>query len=92
MNNKAILKFPLSVQDTTILNMPVGSEVLHFDSQYDVLNIWAICDTKAVVTEERVFFLAVTGERLPQGNLKYIGTVLLSSGTMVVHLFEVIKP
>jgi hypothetical protein len=73
------------------LNLPVGAKVLSVQPQHGQVAMWVLVDTNAGTQRQRVFHVYLTGEpinELPQ-LLEFIGTVQLSDGQFVVHVFEV---
>lgn len=67
--------------------MPQGAVVLHVHEQNDVICLWALIDTK-VPKKLRRFALCGTGHLYPAGG-QYVGSVHLSGGQYVFHVFEV---
>ena len=70
---KTIYKYNLAPLQTTVLNMPQGSNVVAFDIQGDSFCIWAIVNTDNPIVE-RTFTIVGTGWEL-KGNECYIGMV-----------------
>ena len=87
-----IFKYPIIVgnEPTITIAMPVGAQVLSFADQCSRPTIWALVDPDAA-TENRRFLFAPTGGPIaePPDRLKFIGTALFHSGSLVFHLFEV---
>lgn len=77
------------------VKMPVGAIVLSTGMQADEVGhediyVWAIVDDTSPV-ERRVFSVFATGHSvLPNDPGKFIGTVMLSGGTFVFHIFEAV--
>jgi len=91
---KKVFKYTLAFTDYVELELPVGAKILHFDIQHGDPRIWALVDpTHTVEREIRKFRLAGTGHPITEldSELKFIGTVMMQGGTLVWHLFEVIK-
>ena len=87
---KTIYKYRISRKGKTVLNLPVGAEVTSFQIQHGQLNIWALVD-HTQETQSRCFQVIETGEEIDNytESFKFIGTVQLDSGNIVVHLFEI---
>lgn len=89
-----IYKYEVPLGDTFNLKLPRGAEVIHFNSQNDIMQLWAKLDTDAEL-ENRFFRLAGTGHNLlymTQGyDLHYIGSAKLYDDALIFHLFE-LKP
>lgn len=92
---RTVWKYPIPVEDTFTLDLPTGAEVLTVANQGHPLtgadlHIWALVDP-AASPEPRAFRLAGTGHPIDtDAPLRYVGTVIMLSGSFVVHLFEVL--
>jgi hypothetical protein len=87
-NMKTVYKYVLNATAIPI-DVPVGAEILTVAGQYDEACLWAIVDTDAA-TEQRWFMAVGTGQEVPAGNVKYIGTCLFMDGAYVLHYFELL--
>lgn len=87
---KTVWKFPLETMDRARVSMPYGSQILSFQSQYNVATIWALVDTNAPMVE-REFLMVGTGHQHPVDAGAFIGTFQVSEGMFVFHVFEVVK-
>lgn len=87
---KTIWKFPVQIGDFFEIEMPKGAKILHFGIQYDGPQMWVLVDSE-VAKEKRQFMLVGTGHDIHHigAPLKYIGTVLMASDSLVWHLFEI---
>jgi len=88
---KRIFKYEIPVADHFELELPVGAEVLTFQSQKGGFYIWAIIE-EGLDIEKRYFRLAGTGHDLTEDYpkiKKYIGTAQIADGGLVFHLFEI---
>lgn len=86
---KSIWKFQMEVTGRQELMLPAGSIPLTCQLQAEQLCLWAICDTDSSLPREKfVFWIFGTGhpllEMLPG---MYMGTVQLSGGSLVFHIF-----
>lgn len=87
---RKVLKFPWPDFPVVLqVNMPAESEIVAFQLQYGLPAIWAIGDPDNAFGETRTFQLVGTGHDIPEG--KYIGTVQLDEGRLVLHAFETTK-
>lgn len=89
---KTIFKYELTFNGITIINMPIGAEILTVqkDDKTNIPCIWAMVDTQSEI-EKRYFELFGTGNNIPvcMGvNRKYIGTYQYQKGEFVGHVFE----
>ena len=88
-SNQVVWKFPLGLQDSQAVQMPVGADVLTAQVQGETLCLWTLCDREEAVYETRTFAIHGTGHPVYAAPLKYIGTVQLGGGTLVLHVFEI---
>lgn len=87
--SEVIYKYKLDRETT--LELPSKAEILSAYQQNDEIFIWAKINLSHIL-KERHFICAMTGENLPYGvSTKFIDTVHLNNGVIVVHIFEVIK-
>ncbi len=86
---RAVWKFNVPCVDFFELEMPVGSQPLSVQVQFDDVQLWCLCDPNEVVIEKRTFRLAGTGHPIDTLNLAFIGTFQMLNGNLVLHLFEV---
>lgn len=68
-------------------DMPVGARVLTAREQGRELCLWAEVDPAAEL-ERRLFYVIGTGHALPKKVGGYIGTVMLYSDTLVLHVYH----
>ena len=83
---KQILKYLIPGNDFTIL-LPKGAEILTVHSQDGAAVMWAIVD-QSLPGEYRRFINLGTGQVVPSGDLRYIGSFGLDGWSLVGHLFE----
>lgn len=89
-----IYKYAIEITDSPKVEMPVGAEVISVGVQNHGICIWAIVDPHTNSTELREFQLRGTGHPLdfPSSQMRFIGTVVLYSESLVFHLFESLRP
>ena len=85
-----IWKFPLEVQGEQVVSMPRGAKILTVQVQGTEVCLWALVDPDKG-REERRFAIVGTGHDY-DGDGKYIGTIQLSSGRLIFHIFERTTP
>ena len=86
---KSIYKYTLlTTKDETILDLPLNSEILSVKEQLGDICIWVKVDLEESTLESRKFIIYGTGHKIDKDNLKFIDTVLLFSGSFVLHVFE----
>lgn len=83
---KSIWKFELPKSGK--IQMPRNSKILSVQAQHGVPVIWAEVITENE-TEERSFEAFAIGQELPnKAPMKYLGTVQLSNGVFIWHIYE----
>lgn len=97
-----IWKFPIRVDDEITCQMPAGARLLTVQVQgaghgnaVGTPCIWALVNSEAK-KEKRTFRVYGTGHpieesEIPCERLLYVGTFQSISGSLVFHLFEVLK-
>jgi len=82
-----IYKYQFDITDTVTIDMPIGSQVMSFDSQDNKPTLWALVEPEAEI-EERTFYLFGTGHNVPDNfdASDHIGTIQING--LVWHLFE----
>lgn len=86
MATTTVWKFPIPVNDTVTIPMPIGAEVLSVQLQHDDACVWARVD-REMPMEPRRFHWRGTGH--PADGLgRFVGTILVHGGELVFHLFE----
>lgn len=85
-----IYKYILDLRNgsTIPLEMPIGSEILHLDDQFNEITMWVKVNTNTPKNETRIFKIYGTGDRLNPDH-KYLGTVKTLKGEFIWHVFEV---
>lgn len=93
-----VYKYPLAWDDRQKISLPRGAQVLRIDVQagiyrtgeHPTLFLWALVNPDAE-TEQRTFRIAGTGHSIRDSRIEYIDTILLESGALVFHVFEVLS-
>ncbi len=83
---KTIHKYILRDGDSKI-SVPINHKVLSVGNQDDKVCVWIEVNTRHKLSD-KVFEVYCTGQQIPDGNRKFIGTVLLDSGCFVLHVYE----
>ena len=86
---RQVWKFPLVINDLTSIEMPAGSRVLTVVNQNENVCLYALVDPEAT-NVRKVFRVAGTDHPIEAfvSYKNYVGTVLLKSGSLVFHVFE----
>jgi hypothetical protein len=72
--------------------VPEGAEMLCAREQGDAVCVWYRCDP-AAPREPRELAVVMTGAAAPPAEeSRYLGSAHLRGGTLIVHVFERIKP
>jgi len=95
---KTVWKFPCNLDEVNdnnqiVFNMPAGAKVISTEVQHGIVVIWAVIDDQVPEVQRRRFEFVGTGAPLLQSETKeyrFVGTVMLISGNLVWHVFEVI--
>lgn len=84
-----VYKYPLGRGGLTQILMPKGAYAAHVALQGPGLDpmIWAIVEP-AKECEERTFMILATGQEIPEGLNRYIGSI--HPDPFVFHVFEVL--
>lgn len=87
-----VYKYETPLKDEFSLDLPMGAQILTFQSQRDAPCIWALVDPDAKTLKRR-FRLVGTGHPIEQdaGALRFVGTAQFRGGSLVFHLFEVLS-
>ena len=91
---KTIYKYNLSFPIDTIqeVEMPYGAQIISAKNQKEQICIWAIIDEEEERHEYRKFEICGTGTPIEsKKEMKFIDTVLMSQGTFVFHVFELLS-
>lgn len=84
---RTIFKYPLDVADEQVVALPHGAQILCAQMQHSMPCIWAEVDRQAPVSQ-RIFYMYGTGHRVPTDRVQtYVGTVQLSGGALVFHVY-----
>lgn len=85
---RTIFKYPLT-HPRTVVELPVGAEVISAAAQKETVCIWVVVDSSAK-TEERTFEVFMTGEGVPDcqndEERVFVSTVFID--WIVGHVFE----
>ena len=88
---KKIRKYLVDMVDKQIVNLPVGAEILTFQTIDDDPYLWAMINPKEKRTEERYIEMFGTERPIDTGkniNRKYLATFQLKMSKWVGHVFE----
>jgi hypothetical protein len=87
---RTVYKYPIPMEDTFGVFLPIGAEILAIQVQREMPVFWAEVDPGSE-PERRRFRVVGTGYPLPDAEVrKYLGTFQLDDGDLVFHLFEIL--
>lgn len=69
-------------------DMPMDATILSVDNQHGAVCLWAMIDPDTPHQTSRIIEIFGTGHPIPEGQRKFIGTVIVES--LVWHVFETI--
>lgn len=90
VHKQVIWKYFIESFGVNRLSMPMGAVILTAAAQGGFSCVWALVDPDKVKVARRIL-VATTGAEIPPGGLtgaRFIGTVLLHEGSLVVHCFD----
>lgn len=87
-----VYKYEIPLKDDFELELPREAEILSFQCQHDAPCIWVLVEPRNPPVKRR-FRFAGTGHDIKQDpkGLKFIGTAQMHGGSLIWHLFEVIR-
>lgn len=87
---KTIFKYTIPLTQGYLTKLPKGAEFLKVEWQHDSIQAWFLVDRDYDINEReaRMFYVFGTGFDIPKFEKKYLGTVLVDSGSLVWHVFE----
>ena len=96
---KKVFKYTLATSDVSIVQLPVGAQILKIEEQNDsvrdaILYIWALADPEEKRSEPRKFRIAGTGQDITLGiydeaDLIFYDTILTYNDSLIWHIFEI---
>ena len=87
---RRIYKYKIPHQDRSTLDLPVGATIRYVGVQNEQIYLWAEIHTWQKSTEKRHIRMVGTGHAILE-KLEYLGSVMLCSGALVYHVYEIIK-
>jgi hypothetical protein len=93
MSRRAVWKYPISLDGgITRYQIPEGARLLHCAEQAGSICLWFEVRPDEIRTQQRAFRIFGTGDAAIDDHLTYVGTALLSGGSLVFHVYEVTCP
>jgi hypothetical protein len=87
METRRIWKYELEITDEQTVNMPMHADILTVQMQGGTMCMWALVEPENV-KRPRKFLVVGTGNPMPDGMQRYVGTVQMMQGSLVWHIFE----
>lgn len=78
-------KYPLEYTEQQDIELPAGAALLTVQVQHNTPVLWARVDTTQLTVKRRIHLVG-TGHPAPTG--RYLSTIQLHGGTLVLHAFE----
>jgi hypothetical protein len=83
-----IYKYPISIEDATIIDMPVDAQILSIQVQHRKIVLWALVESDNQ-NEQRVFEIYGTGHNMDHYYKEgRIHRATVQWGDLVWHIFE----
>ncbi|GAB6439722.1 hypothetical protein CON36_34030 [Bacillus cereus] len=85
----SVWKFVLESQETQMLEVPLGAEILSTETQGDDIVVYALVDTEQTEKEYKDVRVYGTGVPIPDVITEYnfLGTAKFYNGSMMFHVF-----
>lgn len=85
-----VYKYRISSTGRSSVQMPGHAQLLAVQNQDELVQVWALCDPAQPVMVPRHFMALKTGEHVDlDDTARFVGTVQLTGGRYVAHIFEV---
>lgn len=81
-----ICKFHIEIEMENIIQAPSGTIWLSAQLQHNQIVVWGIVNPDNASTNYKTYVLP-TGAAISQMSAKFMGTVQLGSGSMILHIF-----
>lgn len=78
--------------DVNTCALPLGTEILHVAIQHGEPTMWYRRPVIPPTLENRNFLLVGTGYEFPEGDYRFIGTMMSEDQDFVFHVFEIVDP
>lgn len=93
MTARAVWKYPIPLTaGVSTFQIPEGARFLHCAEQGESICLWFEVRPAETLTQQRSFRIFGTGDPSIPDHLTYVGTALLSAGSLVFHVYEVMYP
>lgn len=81
---RVIYKYPLTWDNTQILKLPAGSQIVSVQPQNGKITVWASVDTSVKELAEYRIKVYMTGQRIEDASLIFLNTCVI--GDFVFHV------
>jgi hypothetical protein len=85
---KRIHKYKIGITSVNVLALPEGAQILTVQVQGSQCCVWALVDTEEEKFEKRLILCYGTGHLIESETGRYINTIQLDGGALVLHFFE----
>jgi len=86
---RTIHKQQLQIADTWTYLLPMNAKIIHIAEQNGKPMMWYIFDANEQRNESRLLRTYGTGHLVADNGQRHLGTVVLTSMPLVLHVFEV---
>ena len=86
--NSTIWKYTLRATDEQQIQMPAGAQILSVGVVQERIQLWAMVDPMTPMAQNRRIVMVGTGHILPPAHGRFIGTVSLLNGALILHVFD----
>lgn len=86
--NSTIWKYRLRATDDQQIMMPAGAQILSVGVQQERVQLWAMVDPMNPLAQNRRIVMVGTGHVVPPACGRFIGTVSLFEGALILHVFD----
>lgn len=89
---KRVYKYPIRIEDRQVVGFHKGAEILSVQVQEGKLCLYALVDISVVEIEFVPICIYGTDHNIENAdNLKFIGSIQMYDGELVLHVFEELK-
>jgi hypothetical protein len=84
---RTVYKYRVPIDDTSVVELPRGAQVIRFGCQGNEIFLWAVVDPAEKETTKHIYWIRGTGHPIPDSLGVYICSVDLPNG-LVFHIFD----
>lgn len=88
---KTIFKYKLDIGETQDMEFPKGAELLSAQAIGEDIFVWAKVDPEQQMEKREIRVIGTGHSVYADEKLRHLGTTQMFGGTLIWHVFEVIK-